>query len=72
MNLFARPVCDCWPEFAEEYSQMIKNPIDFQTIEEERLLAYEHIAELQDDLILTFRNCCVFNKKEQEYVSYAL
>ena len=46
--------------------------MDFQTIEHKRLGTYEHIAELQDDLILTFRNCCVFNEKEQEYLSYAL
>ena len=57
---------------AGEYSQKIDSPMDFRTIEDERLDGYQHIAELQGDVILTFRNCCVFNMEEQEFVSYAL
>lgn len=35
--------------------------MDFRTIEEERLQMYRSIRELQQDLVLTFRNCMQFN-----------
>ena len=72
LNLFSRPVCEEHPGIAEDYLRQVKNPMDFHTIEEERLHTYGHIAELQEDLILTFRNCCVYNGEKSEYFSYAL
>jgi len=35
--------------------------MDFRTIEEERMHAYQSIRELQDDIILIFENCYKFN-----------
>lgn len=51
---------------------VVKYPMDFRTIEEERLPDYGNISELQDDLILTFRNCCEFNSDNPEYYNYAM
>lgn len=45
--------------------------MDFRTIEEERLPAYESIRGLQEDLILTFRNCMKFNRRGTEYWTLA-
>ncbi|KAL7551928.1 hypothetical protein ACHAWF_015148 [Thalassiosira exigua] len=71
-ELFHRPVCEDYPDLAKDYLQKVKNPMDFRTIEEERLDSYEHIAELQEDLILAFRNCCVYNEQGHEYTNYAI
>jgi len=71
-SLFSRPVCEEYPDIADEYRREVKDPMDFNTIENERLNDYRHISELQKDLILTFRNCCVFNRDAPEYYSYAL
>lgn len=69
--MFSVPVLEAWPDMEDDYLQEVENPMDFRTIEEERLPDYRYIAELQEDLILTFHNCCVFNKKEPEYYDYA-
>ncbi|KAL3793670.1 hypothetical protein HJC23_010242 [Cyclotella cryptica] len=53
---FSTPVAEAYPAMAEEYLSIVKEPMDFRTIEEVRLSQYEHIYELQNDLILTFRN----------------
>jgi hypothetical protein len=45
-----------YPEIADSYLDTISDPMDFRTIEDVRLDKYRHIHELQDDLILTFRN----------------
>ena len=37
--------------------------MDFRTIEEERLLVYHSVAELQEDLILVFGNCINYNEQ---------
>jgi len=71
-TLFHRPVCEDFPHMANEYFRMIKTPMDFRTIEDERMDSYQHIADLQDDLKLTFQNCCVFNRTEPEYLNYSL
>ena len=71
-NILSRPVCEEHPAITEDYLRKVKSPMDFHTIEDERLHTYGHIAELQEDLILTFCNCCVFNGKKTEYYPYAL
>ena len=71
-GFFTIPVVEAFPEVADEYSQAVEDPMDFRTIEEERLSTYGHISELQDDLILVFRNCCIFNENNPEYYNYAL
>ena len=63
---------EAFPEVEDEYLGVVKYPMDFRTIEEERLPDYGNISELQDDLILTFRNCCEFNSDNPEYYNYAM
>lgn len=55
-GLFAAPVTEMYPEWADNYLSIITDPMDFRTIQEIRLSQYQHIHELQDDLILTFKN----------------
>ena len=55
------------PDLAEAYSRKISSPMDFRTIEEERLVRYRSIREFQKDLLLTFENCKLFNGEENEY-----
>ena len=50
-----------------DYLKKIKTPMDFQTIEDECLDTYDEIAQMQDDLALTFRNCCHYNGAESEF-----
>ena len=42
--------------------------MDFRTTKE-RLPTYVDIAAIQEDLILTFRNCCIFNEKKDQWRS---
>jgi hypothetical protein len=71
-NLFDIPVVEAYPSFAHDYSKVVSNPMDFRTIEEERLQVYRNIAELQQDLILIFDNCIAFNEAASVYVEFAL
>ncbi len=70
--MFGAPVCETYPEIADSYKARVTNPMDLRTIEEERLPTYRLIAELQEDLILTFKNCCVFNGEDSEYYAYTV
>jgi hypothetical protein len=75
LGLFSQPVCEVYPAIANEYLKVVKNPMDFRTIEEDRLPQYHHIAELQEDIILTFRNCCIYNggvSLQKKYCKHAL
>jgi WD40 repeat protein len=72
-NVFAIPVAEAFPEVASSYGEVIEQPMDFRTIVEERMPMYQSILELQDDLILVFRNCIQFNNDDpaSEYVGLA-
>lgn len=59
--IFHIPVVEAYPELQKSYLQQIAQPMDFRTIEEERLWFYKSIAELQLDLILVFSNCMEYN-----------
>ena len=75
LDLFSQPVCEVYPAIANEYLKVVKKPMDFRTIEEERMPQYHNIAELQEDIILTFRNCCVYNGEvslQKKYCKHAL
>jgi hypothetical protein len=75
LNLFLQPVCEVFPAITTEYLRVVKQPMDFRTIENERLHRYDDISELQDDIILTFRNCCVYNgeiSSQKKYCKNAL
>jgi hypothetical protein len=53
-----------YPELNEVYLEQIVQPMDYRTIEEERLWYYQSITELQADLFLVFNNCMEFNDPE--------
>ena len=71
-GLFASPVIEQMPDIDEVYLSMIDTPMDFRTIQEDRIHYYESIRELQDDLILVFRNCATFNDESTEYHAFAM
>jgi Bromodomain len=63
-QLFWIPVAEAYPDLGDAYLAHISEPMDFRTIEEERLLYYSSITQLQDDLILVFQNCMDFNEPD--------
>ncbi len=71
-DLFNIPVVEAYPSVAHDYIQVVSNPMDLRTIEEERLQVYRSIAELQQDLILIFDNCIQFNGVASDYSKFAL
>lgn len=68
---FHRPVIETNPEVAERYLKKIERPMDLQTIRD-KISSYRVISELQDDLILMFKNCYDFNTKSSGYKQYAM
>ena len=70
-KLFELPVLETLPEIRHQYQEVISKPMDFRTIEEERIHYYTSITELQDDLILIFQNCIRFNSASSEYGQFA-
>ena len=71
-NVFEFPVVEVHPDIADEYLARIENPMDLITIKEERIPGYQSILELQQDLILMFNNCVVFNGKRALLSKYAM
>jgi len=61
---FAIPVAEAYPDLAESYLETIEQPMDFRTIQEERLPTYGSLHDLQNDLILVFQNCITFNPRK--------
>jgi bromodomain-containing protein 8 len=68
---FALPVVEAFPYLSKDYKRVIKEPMDFRTIEEDRLPVYRSIRELQKDLVLVFTNCIKFNEQGSELASFA-
>lgn len=62
LDIFAIPVAEAYPDAADSYLERITHPMDFRTIEEERMLYYQSISELQNDLIQIFANCMEYNE----------
>lgn len=71
-NCFENPVHEEYPDMAEEYLNRVSKPMSFSTIEQLQLPNYERVSELQEDLILTFRNCCVFNGEGSDFYRQAM
>lgn len=71
-ELFAVPVVEALPELKREYLTAIEHPMDFRTIEEERLPNYSSVRELQDDLMLVFNNCIRFNTEDSPIGKFAM
>ena len=71
-DIFENPVAETYPEIADAYLEVVEEPMDFRTIEEERLPRYRTIGELQQDLMLVFNNCIAFNQSQNaEFVTLA-
>lgn len=70
-GFFALPVVEAAPEVAASYMELIDQPMDLRTIEEDRLPTYRSIRDLQQDLLLIIENCFTFNGRENEYSSIA-
>ena len=60
-----------FPQIKKEYLSVIDKPMDFRSIEDHRLSSYNEISELQDDLILIFENCCMYNEVGSSYWEYS-
>jgi hypothetical protein len=71
-RLFVTPVIEAVPDLRKSYTAKIKYPMDFRTIREERIPVYMSIQQLQDDLILVFRNCAIFNGETSSFGAYAM
>lgn len=69
---FNAPVLESYPDIAESYLSLVDHPMDLRTIEEDRMQRYLSIKELQDDLILMFKNCCDFNGADSDMGQYAM
>lgn len=66
-DAFLLPVLENYPELKDVYSERISQPMDYRTIEEERLWYYQSITELQADLLLVFYNCMEFNEPDSPF-----
>ena len=65
------PVAEAFPDAAKDYLKVIKKPMDFRTIREERLPWYKSADELRDDLLLVFGNCVAYNDDGSEFAVMA-
>mmetsp|Transcript_9846 Transcript_9846/g.23194 ORF Transcript_9846/g.23194 Transcript_9846/m.23194 type:complete len:2231 (+) Transcript_9846:109-6801(+) len=70
-GIFAVPVVETYPDLEMAYLTVVETPMDLRTIEEERVHQYESVKELQEDLILMFKNCCAFNETGTDLWNYA-
>ena len=60
------------PDISANYLDIVENPMDLRTIEEERIPEYQSIRELQQDLIQMFDNCVIFNGNRSSLSKYAM
>lgn len=72
LQLFSIPVLETFPDMENDYLNVIEQPMDLRTIEEEQMYTYDSIVGLQEDLILIFRNCCTFNNDGDEYWKHSV
>lgn len=61
-KIFHLPVAAAYPDIAQAYKQTVAYPMDLRTILEDRVHRYRSIRELQEDLLLVFDNCIIFNE----------
>lgn len=66
-ELFELPVLEQLPGLKDAYMSVVSTPMDFKTIEDERIHSYVSIADLRQDLQLIFQNCINFNGAETAY-----
>jgi len=69
-NIFSRPVKI---EEAPDYYQIIKNPMDFQTMREKiDSMSYENLQQFENDLNLIIKNCLTYNIKGDPFYNAGL
>lgn len=71
-RIFAVPVLESYPDVEDDYLKVVSQPMDFRTIEDDRLPYYNSIRELQRDLTLVFQNCTSFNGRNSTLGKRAL
>mmetsp|Transcript_53502 Transcript_53502/g.64442 ORF Transcript_53502/g.64442 Transcript_53502/m.64442 type:complete len:778 (+) Transcript_53502:223-2556(+) len=69
-KMFHKPVMISYPDLADQYLKIIKDPMDLKTMRS-NLRKYQSIQEMQEDLILIFDNCFTFNSKMSFEYNYA-
>jgi hypothetical protein len=69
--IFYAPVTEKFPELEKRYLELIQKPMDFMTIEKS-IRKYQDIHDLQQDILLVFKNCCAFNGQNSEIGKYAV
>lgn len=69
---FSTPVLESYPHLSGDYMAAVDVPMDFRTIDEERIPKYKSIKDLQRDLFLIFDNCSQFNGAGTEMGQYAM
>eukprot|EP00980_Cylindrotheca_fusiformis_P006268 scaffold1340_cov122-Cylindrotheca_fusiformis.AAC.11 len=71
-DVFAVPVLETYPDIKDDYLAVVESPLDLRTIEEEHIQQYKSIRELQQDLTLVFKNCCIFNETGSDLWNYSI
>ena len=62
---------ETYPQIEDDYNRVVEDPMDFRTIREEHIPAYESILDLQMDLIQVFKNCIMYNGPGAVVSNYA-
>jgi len=69
--VFDAPVIEKFPSLKETYLKMVSKPMDFLTIEKS-IRKYQNIQDLQQDILLVFKNCCLYNGQQSDIGKYAI
>jgi hypothetical protein len=69
--VFNAPVIEKFPNLKESYLKLVSKPMDFSTIEKS-VRKYQNIQDLQHDILLVFKNCCLYNGRQSEMGKYAM
>ena len=70
-DFFKVPVLEQYPDIADAYLNVVDDPIDLRTIDEEFVCKYGAIEDLQKDLVRMFENSCRFNEAGSDVWEYA-
>jgi hypothetical protein len=69
--VFDAPVIEKFPSLKETYLKRVSKPMDFLTIEKS-IRKYQNIQDLQQDILLVFKNCCLYNGQQSDIGKYAM
>lgn len=57
---------ETFPQLKDHYLNVVKEPMDFRTIRDERLFEYGVIEEFHQDLLKVFHNCILYNGEDDD------